>query len=139
MTAQTEAYGRLEAVTQKLSGALTQSRPERVESLSKAGEVELTKMRSRLLEITNTLTGFAEARMNGDDSDPLTPEVRDQFDAAAKRLIEAARRFEVLASKANNLAVGGTSFAVACIQTCGIPPTTYAAPVIRYTEGATGT
>jgi hypothetical protein len=136
MTEQAAAYVRLETATQKLSNALMQGNLNLIESLTKAGEAELTRMRSRLLEITSTLTNFAASRASNSGSNPLTPEIRDEFDNAAKNLLKIARKYEAVAAKTTSLAVGGSSFAVACIQKCGIPPTTYQAPVLKYSEGA---
>lgn len=136
MTEQAAGYERLESATQNLSNALVQGNTNLIESLTKTGEAELTRMRSRLLEITSTLTNFAASRASQSESDPLTAEVRDEFDNAAKNLLEVAQKYETLAAKTTSLAVSGSSFAVACIQTCGIPPTTYRAPVLKYSEGA---
>lgn len=136
MNEQAEAYERLETATKSLTSALTNGNTNLIESLTKSGEAELTKMRSRLLEITSTLTKFAESRQQQENNTPLTPEVRDEFDEAAQRLLEVARNFEALAAKTTSLSVGGSSFAIACIQKCGIPPTTYKSPVLKYSEGA---
>ena len=135
MTEQFEAYARLESATLQLSAVLTCGEPNGIESLTRAGESELLRMRSRLLEITSALTKFAEMRSNQTEKTPLAPEVREQFEAAAKKLLEVARNFQKVAGRVSSLAVGGSSFATACIQMCGVPPTTYRAPVLKYTEG----
>ena len=135
MTEQLEAYGRLESVTAQRSAVLTQGDPNGIESLTRAGESELLRMRSRLLEITSALTKFAETRAGQIEKTPLATDVREQFEASAKKLLESARSFQKVAARASALAVGGSSFSTACIQMCGVPPTTYNAPVLRYAEG----
>jgi hypothetical protein len=136
MTEQMEAYGRLESATLQLSAVLTRGEPNSIESLTRAGESELLRMRSRLLEITSALTKFSEMRAGQTEKTSLAPDVREQFEASAKMLLEAARSFQKVAVRASSLAVGGSSFSTACIQMCGVPPTTYRAPVLRYAEGA---
>lgn len=135
MSEQTAAYTRLESAAAQLSAALVRGEPSAVESLSKAGETELLRMRARLLEITSALTVFAESRAAQAEKSPLDAESREKFEAAAKKLLEAAKRFQKISSKASNLALGGSSFAAACVQMCGVPPTTYRAPVLKYAEG----
>lgn len=136
MNEQLEAYVRLESATAQLSAVLTRGEPSGIESLTRAGESELLRMRSRLLEITSALTKFAEFRAVQTEKTPLATEIREQFEAAAKKLLEAARSFQKVSSRASSLAIGGSSFATACIQMCGVPPTTYRAPVLKYVEGA---
>ena len=137
MTEQSAAYTSLESLTAKLIVALTRCEPNSVESLSRAGETELFRMRSRLLEITSALTGFAELRAAQTESQPLDIEAREQFESAANKLLEIARSFEKTAGRATTLALGGSSFAAAGIQMCGVPPTTYRAPVLKYSKGVT--
>ena len=139
MTEQSAAYARLESATAQLSGALTVGEPNKIESLTRAGETELTRMRSRLLEITSALTGFAEMRAAQAEKTPLDTSARQQFETAAKSLMENARRFQKTGNRAASLALGGSSFATACIQMCGVPPTTYRAPVLRYGEAGGAT
>jgi hypothetical protein len=136
MEEQASAYTRLESATTQLAVALVQGEPELIESLSRAGQTELLKMRSRLLDITATLTGFAERRAQETEKSPLDADIREQFDAMAKQLLDSARSFQKVAQRASSLAVGGSSFSSACIQMCGIPPTTYSAPYLKYAEGA---
>lgn len=137
MSEQTAAYQRLESAAGQLSAALVRGEPAVVESLSKAGESELLRMRSRLLEITTALTAFAESRARETEKTALGSEAREQFETAAKKLIEAAKSFQRISTRAKTLALGGSSFASACIQMCGVPPMTYRAPVLKYTaEGA---
>ena len=134
MSEQTAAYARLESAAGHLSAALTRGEPNAVESLTKAGEAELLRMRVRLLEITSALTGFSESRASETEKTPLDPTAREQFETAAKELLESAKIFQKSADRAANLAHGGSTFASACVQMCGVPPTTYNAPVLKYAE-----
>lgn len=134
MNEQSSAYARLEMATAQLAAALVRGEPNVVESLTRAGESELTRMRSRLLEITSALTAFAEYRASLTEKTPLDADVRDEFDRAAQALLEAARQFKRAATQAATLANGGSSFANACIQMCGVPPMTYSKPVLKYSE-----
>lgn len=135
MNEQAAAYTRLESATAHLSAALVRGEPELIESLTRAGEAELLRMRSRLLEITSALTDFAELRAREEEKRPLEPNVRDAFDSAAKGLIEAARKFRKISGQVAALAVNGSSFASACILNCGILPSTYRPPVLKYSTG----
>lgn len=135
MHEQTAAYARLESAAEQLSAALVRGEPKTIESLTRAGETELTRMRARLLEITSALTGFAESRARENEKSSLDSAAREQFEAAAKKILEAAKNFQKISNKATNLARGGSSFASACVQMCGVPPTTYRAPVLKYSEG----
>lgn len=137
MDEQLAAYARLEAATAQLTAVLTRGEPTAIESLTRAGESELLRMRSRLLEITSALTKFAEFRHAQTEKVSLQAEVREQFETAAKKLLEAARSFQKVATRASNLAIGGSSLSTACIQMCGVPPSTYRAPVLKYAEGGT--
>ena len=137
MTEQSAAYTSLESLSAKLIAALTRCEPNTIESLSRAGETELFRMRARLLEITSALTGFADLRASQTDSLPLDTDAREQFETAANKLLEAARNFEKTAGRATSLALGGSSFATASIQMCGVSPTTYRAPVMKYGKGTT--
>ena len=136
MTEQIESYSRLESATAQLTAALVRGETNSIESLTRAGEAELLRMRSRLLEITSALTNFAEIRAAQVEKSPLPTDVREKFEGSAKKLLESARSFQKAASRASSLAVGGSSFASACIQMCGVPPSTYRAPVLKYSEGA---
>ena len=132
MTEQAAAYSRLESATAQLTATLVSGEPDKIESLTKAGETELLRMRSRLLEITSALTNFAELRANQAERTALETDAREQFDEAAKKLLENARSFQKAAGRATGLALAGSSFSTACIQMCGLPPTTYRAPVLKY-------
>jgi len=136
MTEQAENYVELKATIEKLSQALIVGEPAKIESLTRNGESELLRMRSRLVEIASSLTRFAESRATEEEKVPLETVVREQFEESAKNLLELAKEFKVLATKAGDLAQAGSSFATACIQTCGLPASTYGAPVLRYAEGA---
>ena len=129
MNEQAEAYSILDSATRKLSNALVQSDLPLIEKYTREGESELTRMRSRMLEIMSALTQFAEQRAA--DGQKLDPQIKEQFEQCAKELIEKAREFKRLADKTANLALAGSSFAAACIQVCGVPPTTYNKPVLN--------
>lgn len=134
MNQQAEAYARLESATAQLSAALTRNEPAAIESLTRAGESELLRMRVRLVEITSSLTKFAEIRAAQTEKTSLDPHAREQFEAAAKNLLNLAKEFRTMCDRATTLARGGSSFTSACIQMCGVPPSTYRAPILRYAE-----
>ena len=136
MAEQASAYSRLESATSQLTAVLTSGDPAKIESLTRAGEAELTRMRSRLLEITTSLTRFAEHRAAQDSRTPLDADARSQFEASAKHLLENARRFQRVSKRATSLARNGSSLATVSIQMCGISPSTYSSPVLKYGEGA---
>lgn len=136
MVEQSSAYASLEALTVQLVMALTRCDAHEIETLSRAGESALFRMRSRLLEITGSLTEFAEVRANDPSPLSLGAEVRDTFESSANGLIESARKYEKLGGRASCLALAGSSFAAAGIQTCGVAPSTYNAPVLKYSRGA---
>ena len=136
MKEQAAAYVSLESLTTQLVIALTRSDPANIDILSRAGETELFLMRSRLLEITSTLGVFAQCRSENSGTIPLETDVREQFEESANKLLETARSFEKLIRRASSLAIGGTSFATAGIQMCGVTASTYRAPVMRYAGGS---
>lgn len=136
MSEQAAAYGRLEAATTLLSVALVGGKPDNIEALARTGESELLKMRSRLLQITAALTNFADSRARETEKSPLDSAAREAFEKAAKSLLEAAKKFERISHRTANLALGGSSFATTLIQTCGIRPSTYRAPFLRYAEAS---
>ncbi|NNE65153.1 MAG: hypothetical protein HKN33_01190 [Pyrinomonadaceae bacterium] len=129
MREQGEAYENLDAITRKLSTAMVQNDLPSIEKLTKRGESELTRMRSKLLDIMSSLTKFAEQRPS--ENEKLDAQTKDAFDQCARDLIEKAREFKRLVDRTANLALAGSSFAAACIQTCGVPPTTYNKPVLK--------
>jgi len=135
MKAQTEAYAQLESTTERLSNALITGEPVIIENLTREGETDLLCMRSRLAEIASILSEFAQMRVDQSEKVSLKTDIREQFEESAQGLLEVAQNFRDIAFKAANLALGGSSFATACIQTCGLPPTTYRAPVLKYIQG----
>jgi len=135
MKEQAAAYGRLESATSQLSVALTTGEPAVIESLTKAGLTELTRMRARLLEMTSALTQFTELRAAQPERIPLDPASRAAFESSAKTLLEGAKQFQRAAKVATGLARSGSAFSNACIQMCGVQPSTYQAPVLRNLEG----
>jgi hypothetical protein len=136
MAEQSAAYTSLDSLTGHLISSLTKCEPGLIESLTRAGESELFRMRSRLLEITSLLTDFADFKSSQTGPTPIDTDIREQFEKAANALLETARHFEKTIGRATSLALGGSSFAAANIQMCGVPPTTYCAPVLRYSKGA---
>ena len=137
MQEQAAAYGRLDSACAQLSAALVRGEPSVVESLTRAGEGELLKMRSRLLQLMSALTAFADARAKSPENSKLSAETRELFESASGELLRAARHFERTSNRAAALANNGASFVTACIQTCGIQPTTYRAPYARRGEART--
>lgn len=135
MTEQTAAYASLESLTTQLIGALTRCEAGQIESLSRAGETEMFRMRARLFEITSALTEFTAMRARQTDAQPLDADAREKFETSVDALLDTARTFEKLAGRAASLALSGSTFATAGIQTCGVPPTTYRAPVLKYSKG----
>lgn len=135
MQEQTAAYGRLEAASAQLGVALVRGEPSEIESMTRAGESELLKMRSRLLQLMSTLTAFADACAAAPETSKLTHETRAAFESASSELTRAARSFARTRSRSAALANNGSTFAAACIETCGIQPVTYRAPYARRGEG----
>jgi hypothetical protein len=135
MEEQAAAYKRLEASCSQLGAALVRGEPSVIESLTRAGESELLRMRSRLLQLMSTLTTFAEARARTPETSRLTAETRSLFESASSELTRIARDFTRTRERASALANNGSTFVTACIQTCGIQPTTYRAPYARRGEG----
>ncbi|MFT3743025.1 MAG: hypothetical protein QM785_01910 [Pyrinomonadaceae bacterium] len=137
MAEQSAAYTSLQSLTTHLIAALTRSEPTAIESLSRTGETEMFRMRARLLEITSALTDFGKFRADQSEPQPLDKAAREAFETEANKLLEAARGYQKVAGRAASLALGGSSFAAASIQMCGVPPSTYRAPVLKYGRGAT--
>lgn len=133
MSEQTAAYASLTTAADQLAAALVRGEPDMIESLTRAGETELRRMRVRLVEIASALTAFAEFRTQ--EPAPINESTREEFEKSAKMLLESAKNFQKISSKAASLALGGSSFAAACVQMCGVPPMTYNAPVWRHAEG----
>jgi hypothetical protein len=91
-------------------------------------------MRSRLLQLMGTLTAFSDSRANSPEASKLAAETRALFESASSALTRAAGNFARTQRRASTLANNGSTFATACIQTCGIQPTTYRAPYARRGE-----
>jgi hypothetical protein len=134
MHEQTIAFERLESTAAKLSNALIGGPAAVVETLTQKGESELLRMCARLYQITATLSAFAEARAKVPDKPALETETRQKFESAANDLLTAARSFQKISRRSLVLTQSGTSFASACLETCGVPPITYRAPVLRREE-----
>ena len=134
MQEQAAAYTRLDAACVHLAAALVRGVPEQIESLTRAGESELLRMRSRLFEITMTLSLFADKRAAANEANrsaSVTPEARTAFESASAELLAAAHAFERTQARTAAIAVSGSTFAAACLETCGVPPMTYRAPYTR--------
>ena len=131
MTEQAADFGKLEAACQRLSQALIQGEPSTIDSLTRIGEVELLQMRARLVRIIQSLTSFAEARAAAPEGHKLSPEARASFESASSELLTAARQFQQTRETAVALTNNGSTFATACIEFCGIQPTTYNGPYSR--------
>jgi ATP-dependent Clp protease ATP-binding subunit ClpA len=136
MSEQAADFGKLEAAVRRLSQALTQGEPSTIDALTRAGEVELLQMRARLVRIIQSLTTFAQARSMAPEDHKLTPEQRTEFESASSDLLNAARSFQRTRDTAVALTMNGSTFATACIEFCGIQPTTYNGPYSR--SGDTG-
>ncbi|MBA3438769.1 MAG: hypothetical protein H0T92_02730 [Pyrinomonadaceae bacterium] len=136
MREQTVAYRRLDAATAHLAASLVQGTPEAINALVSGGESELLKMRARLARLIGELTAFADARGPAPEHNSVSQDARVDFEAASSDLLLAARDFERTRHRAISLATIGTAFAGACIETCGVPPTTYRAPYTRLGESS---
>jgi hypothetical protein len=134
MEEQALGYEQLDLSCSKLCEALIQGDPKAIEAMTRSGETELFPMRARLVRIVRALTVFAEARALAPDSSPLSPEARTAFELASDRLLKSARNFQRTRARAAALTISGATFATACIETCGIPPTTYRGPYARSAE-----
>ena len=134
MQEQAAAYARLDASCAQLSASLVRGAPAVIESLTRAGESEMLRMRGRLVQIMNTLTAFADARAAVSDGNPLSVEARAAFETASNNLLQAARKFQQTRGQAAALATSGATFATACIEMCGVKPTTYRAPYAQRGE-----
>lgn len=131
MRQQAEAYGRLDAICLQLVAGLAQNGSTLVEGLVRAGESELLRMRARLVQIMGVLNRFADARASAEGAGPVAPDARAAFETASGELMTAAQAFQRTHARAAALATSGSSFASACIEMCGVPPTTYRAPYAR--------
>jgi hypothetical protein len=134
MNEQAGDYALLNHACEELCQALTHGQPAAISLLTRGGEAELFKMRARLVRIVRTLTAFADARAAHPESSSISPDVRVDFEAASGNLLRAARQFQRIRERAAALTLGGSTFATACIQVCGIKPTTYKGPYARNGE-----
>lgn len=131
MKEQAIAYRKLLMLCERLETVMAQGDLTQVEILTRAGEGELLSIRSRLTQLMSTLTEFAAARNAEANKASLGAEVRAEFETASNELIEAARNFLKIRGRATALAINGMTFSNACIEACGIKPTTYNAPFGR--------
>ncbi|MEW6737072.1 MAG: hypothetical protein AB1489_37645 [Acidobacteriota bacterium] len=127
MREQAAAYQRLKLFCERLAVALTRGEPEAIESLTRSGEAELLSMRARLAQITSSLSSFATIQ----DRPAISSETRKIFEEASQELLSSAREFQQTRQRAAALAINGVVFAGACIEMCGVQPTTYRAPYVR--------
>jgi hypothetical protein len=133
MREQAAAYRRLDSACQQLGVALVSGQLEVIESLTRAGEAELLKMRVRLVELMAALSMFAERHAGAQTA--LETETRLAFRDASNELLQAARDFQRTQARAAAVANNGATFAAAGIEICGVPPLTYRAPYARSGEG----
>lgn len=134
MQEQANDYLHLESSCVKLCEELIQGEPASIENLTRTGEAALFRMRSRLLRIIRALTLFAEARANSPEKVSLSAEARAAFENASGSLMNAAQLFQKTRERAAALTTSGSTFATACIEVCGIHPSTYKAPYARNGE-----
>ena len=135
MAEQAAAYRQLDTLCGQLCVSLVRGEPERVEHLSRAGEGELLRMRARLGQIMTSLATFGEER--GRTGEPrIGEEARRSFETASHELTRSATEFSRTQQRTAALANGGATFASACIEQCGVAPTTYRAPYAARATGA---
>lgn len=137
MREQANAYRQLNSATEMLAAALVNGAPALIASVTRAGESDLFKMRSRLVQIVSTLTAFSDQRAQSEQTIPISAEARSTFETASAELMEAARTFERTRRRTASLANNGAGFYAACIESCGVLPTTYRAPYARRGEANT--
>lgn len=134
MEEQARGYVQLDLSCTELCEALIKGEPAAIEAMTRKGETELFPMRARLVRMIRSLTIFAEARALAPEKTSLSPEVRAAFEAASSSLLTAARNFQRTRARAAALTTSGATFATACIEVCGIPPSTYRGPYTRNAE-----
>lgn len=134
MEEQALGYAKLDRSCTELCVALIQGEPAAIESMTRRGETDLFPMRARLVRIVQSLTIFAEARALAPETSSLSPETRAAFESASNSLLQAARNFQRTRARAAALTNSGATFATACIEVCGIQPTTYRGPYARNAE-----
>jgi hypothetical protein len=128
MREQAEAYRRLTSACEQLTGSLVRGAPETISSLVRAGEGELLHMRARLVKIMSALTAYSDQRTQSHSAPAISADARAEFGMASNDLLAAARRFQGVRSRTAALATNGSNFTSACIEMCGVQPTTYRAP-----------
>lgn len=131
MAEQIRDYTRLDAACQELATTLVSGDATAIESMTRAGEVTLLEMRARLVRIVQSLTAFADARAGATENSKLSPAARAEFETASNQLIHVAQQFQRTRQRAAALTAAGATFATACIEVCGIQPTTYRGPYDR--------
>ncbi len=134
MREQATAYRRLDSACQQLCGALVGGLPDKIETLTRAGEGELLKMRVRLVELMTALSAFADRHAGNEGQPTLSQETRVAFREASSELLEAARAFQRTQARAAAVANNGATFTATCIEMSGVPPVTYRAPYTRRGE-----
>ncbi len=134
MHEQAAAYRRLDSACQQLCGALVGGHPDQIETMTRAGEGELLKMRVRLVELMTALSAFADRHAGNDDQPALSHETRVTFREASSELLGAARDFQRTQARAAAVANNGATFTTSCIELSGVPPVTYRAPYARRGE-----
>ncbi len=133
MVEQADDYVTLDQRCAELCEAMVAGQLKTIDSQTNDGGAILFRMRARLIRIIRALTDFAEARAASQNT-TLTPETRSAFEAASGELLNAARQFQRIRERAAALTTGGATFATACIEVCGIQPSTYKAPYARNGE-----
>ncbi len=134
MNEQAADYERLQAACGRLAQVLIEGEPAVIEAATRVGESQLLQMRARMVRIIRTLTSFAEARARDSENSSLSPETRSAFESASTELMTKAREFQLTRQRTAALTSSGATFATACIEMCGIQPTTYSAPYARNGE-----
>jgi hypothetical protein len=131
MEEQVRDYAALDSACAQLAAALIHGDLNAIESMTRAGDVALRQMRARLVRIIQALTAFADARSDTAENSPLSPEARARFEAASNDLLLSANEFQRTRARAAALTTSGATFATACIEVCGIQPSTYKGPYAR--------
>lgn len=131
MKEQSAAYDRLCRLFSDLIDALIRGDLYKIDSLTRAGQGEMLRLRSRLAQTTSILSKFASTRRSAPEKTTVSAEARQAFESASDDLVARARYFQRLRARAAALALNGVAFASACIEMYGIRPTTYSPPYLR--------
>jgi hypothetical protein len=107
MQQQAAAYRRFNLICERLAAALIRGDLEQIEALTRSGEGELLGLRSRLAQLTSTLTSFAARRSSAADCSPVSPEARAAFESASNELMMRARAFQQTRARVAALAANG--------------------------------